>query len=92
MKDNEKVKHCRMFVRNKHLYSTTTLNPIVGKVEAKKSNFEGDIKCVSDMIKWWIVIRMNLLNTFPRVFEDVKKTKERTQRLDIKGDIVRVWK
>lgn len=78
MKENEIVLHCMMFLRDKHLFSTSTLNQVLAKEEANKSNNEGDVKCVSDMIKWWIVIHMTLFKTIPKVFEVEKKEQEKT--------------
>lgn len=78
MKENEVVKKCMMFLRDKHLYSIDTLNQILAKTEADKSNKEGDLKCLCYQIKWWIVIFMTLLNTITKVFELVKKNEEKT--------------
>lgn len=55
-KENDKVKHCMMHLRDKHLYSTKALNQIVVKAEVNKTISEGDVKCILDMIKWWIVV------------------------------------
>lgn len=73
MKENEVVKHYVIFLRDKHLFSTATLNHFLAKAEANKSSNEGDLKCVSNMIKLWIVIQTNLLNTISKVFEAMKK-------------------
>lgn len=78
MKEKEAVKHCMLFSRDKHLQSTSILNQITLKDEANKSNSKGDIKFISDMIKWRIVIHKTLMNTIPKVFENVKKTEEKT--------------
>lgn len=78
MKENELVKKCMMFLRDKHLYSIDTLNQILAKTEADKSNKEGDLKCLCYQIKWCIVILMTLLNTITKVFELVKKNEEKT--------------
>ncbi|CAI9291676.1 unnamed protein product [Lactuca saligna] len=67
-----------LFLRDKHLYSTTMLNQIVDREKANKSNNEGDVKCVSNMLKWWIVIRMTLLKTIPKILEVAKNVKEKT--------------
>lgn len=93
MKGDEKVMHCMMFLIDKHLYSTFILNQIVANAKANKSNLEGDIKCISNMIKWRIVIQKTLMNTIPKVFEEEKKMKKRLlQQLDTKGGIVRIQK
>ncbi|CAI9293582.1 unnamed protein product [Lactuca saligna] len=78
MKENEIVLHCMMFLIDKHLFSTSTLNQILAKDEVKKSNNEGDVKCVSNMIKWWIVIQMTVFKTIPKVFKVEKKEQEKT--------------
>lgn len=65
-----------LFLRYKHLYSTTISNRIVDKANENKSNNEGDVKCVSDMLKWQIVIQMTLLKTIPKIFEVVENVKE----------------
>lgn len=77
IKENETVKNC-MFLRDKHLYSTVTLNQILARAGANKSNSEGDLKCVYDMIKWWIVVRITLLKIIPKFFEVVEKEREKT--------------
>lgn len=40
MKENETMKHCMLFLRDKHLYSTANLNQILSRAEANKSNNE----------------------------------------------------
>lgn len=61
------MKHCMLFLREKHLYSTSILNQMIAK--ANKSNSDEDIKCISDMVKWWVVIQKTFRNNIPKVFE-----------------------
>ena len=67
MKEREEMKHCMLFLREKHLYSTSILNQMIAK--ANKSNSDEDIKCISDMVKWWVVIQKTCRNNIPKVFE-----------------------
>lgn len=69
IRQNDVVKKCMFFFRDKHLYLTTTLNRVLSNVEKRKSNFVDDMKCLSDMIKWWIGARAILLKTMPKVLK-----------------------
>ncbi|CAI9286310.1 unnamed protein product [Lactuca saligna] len=73
MKEKEEVKHYMVFIRDKHLYSTFILNQIVAKTEANKKNKVGDVKCIADMTKWWIVIQTTILQTIMKMFEVKEK-------------------
>lgn len=57
------------FLLDKHLYSTSALNIILGLVEATKFNNKDDRKCFTDMIRWYLTIRNTLLNLMSRVFK-----------------------
>ncbi|CAI9272355.1 unnamed protein product [Lactuca saligna] len=48
------VQKSMFLLLDKHLYSTTVLNNIIGLVEVTKSNISDDLKCFTDMIKWYL--------------------------------------
>lgn len=67
-----------LFLRDKHLYSNENLNQIIDREKENKSNNEGDVKCVSDMLRWWIVIQMSLLKTILKIFGVVENVNGKT--------------
>ncbi|CAI9282883.1 unnamed protein product [Lactuca saligna] len=62
-KEDKIVKNCMLFLRDKHMYSIASLNRTLERFEAYKSNSVAYVKCVSDMINWWIVVWRTLLKT-----------------------------
>ena len=77
-KEDEILKNYMLFLRDKHMYSIDSLNRTLRRVEAYKSNSVADMKCISDMLNWWIVVRRTLLKTIPKVFEVAEKEKVKT--------------
>lgn len=69
MKDGEEIKNCMFFLRDKHLYSTSALNSMLTRAEANKTNSDADVKCVLDMIRWYVSIRPTLLKIMPKIFD-----------------------
>lgn len=67
-----------LFLRDKHLYSNENLNQIIDRAKENKSNNEGDVKCVSDMLRWWIVIQMSLLKTILKIFGVIENVNGKT--------------
>ncbi|CAI9296083.1 unnamed protein product [Lactuca saligna] len=53
-KEGEVVQNCMFFLMDKHLYSSSALKTILSSTEAHKANFFGDVKCVSNMICWYL--------------------------------------
>lgn len=72
-KEVGEIKNCIFFLRDKHLYPTSVLKSIMARVEANSSNFVADVKCVSDMIRWYLSIRASILKIMSKVFEDYKQ-------------------
>ncbi|CAI9294355.1 unnamed protein product [Lactuca saligna] len=60
-KEGGVLKNCKFFLRDKHSYSTNEMNQILVRVNAKKTNSASDLKCVSDMIQWYLAVRATLL-------------------------------
>lgn len=56
MKEGAEIKNCVFVLRDKRLYSTSSLNSILVRAEANKSNSAIDIKCVLAMIRWYIFV------------------------------------
>ncbi|CAI9296751.1 unnamed protein product [Lactuca saligna] len=61
-RDGEKVVKIIFFLLDKNLYPTAALNKILGLVEATKSSNADDLKCFTDMLKWYPTFRNTLLN------------------------------
>lgn len=72
-REGEKVHMSMFFLLDKHLYSINALNNVIGPVEASKTNNVVDLKCFTDMIKWYRVIRNTLLNLMTRLFKVEKR-------------------
>lgn len=67
-KEGEVVQNCMFFLRDKHLYSSSTLKTILVSAEAHKANSSADFKCVADMIRWYMSVRGSLLKIMPKIF------------------------
>ncbi|CAI9279635.1 unnamed protein product [Lactuca saligna] len=52
-KSRKKLQKSVFFLRDNHLYSTIALKTILAIVETCKVNFVVDLKCFSNMIKWY---------------------------------------
>ncbi|CAI9275956.1 unnamed protein product [Lactuca saligna] len=55
-KEDEDIHKCMCFLMDKHLYSMNVLKLIISLAEANKENYDADIKCISDMIRWYLSI------------------------------------
>ena len=55
-REGQNVQKIMCFLRDKHLYSSTSLKTILEMTEAYKGKSANDLKCFSDMIKWYLVI------------------------------------
>ena len=69
LREGEKVQMCLFFLSDKHIYSTSCLNYILGITEQCKANDTADKKCFTDMIKWYILICNTLLGLMPEIFK-----------------------
>ena len=69
MKEGDEIKKCMFYLRDKHLYSTNTLNSILTKAEVNMTNSVTDFKCVLDMIRWYISVRASILKIMPKIFD-----------------------
>ncbi|CAI9288137.1 unnamed protein product [Lactuca saligna] len=65
----EEVVKSMFFLLDKHLYHTTAFNNILVLVAATKSNNADDLKCVMDMIKWYLMFRNTFLNMMMKQFQ-----------------------
>lgn len=52
------------------------MNQILAREEAKTSNLAEDTKCVSDMIKWYITIRMTILKIITKISKFMRRRNE----------------
>ena len=68
-RQGKKVVKSIFFLLNKHLYPTATLNNILGLLEATKSNNVDDLKCFTDMIKWYLTFQNTFLNLMTKPFK-----------------------
>ena len=60
----------RIFYMNeKHRYSSFNLNTILAKMEMNTRNKTANKKHISDNIKWWIMVRMFLVNEIENIFD-----------------------
>ncbi|CAH1413516.1 unnamed protein product [Lactuca virosa] len=59
---------------DKHLFSTDCLEHIINIIHRCKQNTEADKKNFTDMLRWYITFRHNLLAIIPKVFKTVKKS------------------
>ena len=60
---------CRIFYMNeKHRYSSSNLNTILAKMEMNTKNKTANKKHIADNIKWWIMVRMFLVNEIDTIF------------------------
>lgn len=69
------IKTFLLFLRDKHLYSTTTLKQILATTEANKKNLVEYTKCVSNMIKCYLTIRMTILKIIPKFLKFKRRKK-----------------
>lgn len=58
------------------MYSIAALNQILARVEANKTNLLVDTKYVSDMIKWYITIRMTILKIITKISKFMRRRNE----------------
>ncbi|CAI9303854.1 unnamed protein product [Lactuca saligna] len=68
-KEGTVLKNCMFYLRDKHLYSTSVVNRILARAKANKAKLASDLKCMSDMMQWYMAIRASLLKIMPKVFE-----------------------
>lgn len=66
---DQTTQRCIFFLMDKNLYSTTSLNYILGLTEAFRLNNVADQKCFSDMIRWYNLGRTTLMNLMPKLFK-----------------------
>ena len=71
-RDGDTVTKKLFFLRDKHLFKTSSLEKILDMIQAYKGNSESDKKCFADMLKWYLVFRKTLLNLMNRLYRVVK--------------------
>ena len=64
---------CLFALADKHLYTTTCLEPVLGIINRCKQNSEDDKKYFNDMIHWYICFRQTILAIIPCLFDTTKK-------------------
>lgn len=70
--ENRIVKNYMMFLQDKHCFRSTTLIGILTMAEILYVNKKIGIKCVSNMLRCWMIILIMLLGVIPQVFGEVK--------------------
>ncbi|CAI9280978.1 unnamed protein product [Lactuca saligna] len=78
VKENEVPKKCMFYLIDKHFYSYVALNQILSNAEKFKKNTSDDMKCILDMIKWWIRVCSILLKRTPKVFDSTENLEVKT--------------
>ncbi|CAI9262157.1 unnamed protein product [Lactuca saligna] len=68
-REGKKVQKCLFSLPNKHLYSTSCLNYVLGITKQCKANDATDKKCLANMIKWYIIVRNTLIGSMPKRFK-----------------------
>ncbi|CAI9298329.1 unnamed protein product [Lactuca saligna] len=66
--DGDYRKTC-FLLPDKHLYTTSYVEFMLDLVSKYRGNSEGDKKCFSDMIRWYVQVRKALLSIMSKVFE-----------------------
>lgn len=61
-------RYCMLYLRDKHFYPSTTLINVLLMTEIKKLNKPSNAICVSNILRWWVIIRMILLKNILKVF------------------------
>ena len=64
---------CLFALADKHLYTTSSLEHVLGIINRCKQNFEDDKKYFNDMIQWYIRFRQTILAIIPCLFDTTKK-------------------
>ena len=65
---NREYQNKIFYLNKKHLYSTNNLNTILAKMELNPKNKSVNKKHISDIVKWWIMVRMILANEIEYIF------------------------
>lgn len=68
-RDGTNVQNCLFSLPDKHLYSTSCLNYILGITNKCKANDDVDKEGFADMIKWYIQVRKTLLGLMPKILK-----------------------
>lgn len=58
-----------LYLQGKHHYKSTTLTDILTNTEIFNSNSKDDLKCVSNMLRWWMIVRIFFIKLIPEVFQ-----------------------
>ena len=64
---------CLFALADKHLYTTSCLEYVLGIINRCKQNSEDDKKYFNDMIHWYIRFRQTILAIIPCLFDTTKK-------------------
>ncbi|CAI9287246.1 unnamed protein product [Lactuca saligna] len=75
-KEGEEIKNCMFFLRDKHLYPTSALNSILSRAKANKTNCVVDLKCVFDMIRWYLSVMASILKILCQRFLEIRSNKD----------------
>ena len=65
-----------VYLPDKHLYSTSCLNYVLGITEKYNANDVVAKKCFVDMIKWYIQVRNTFLGLMSKLFKVEKRQKQ----------------
>ena len=66
-------KKCMFSLTDKHLFTTSCLEYVLGIIHRCKKNSESDNKYFTNMIIWYIHFRQVLLAVIPNLFKVVKR-------------------
>lgn len=78
----------KMFLDDKHCYNFDYMNSILVRAEMCKANTNEALKRVSEVIRWWIRVKLVLMAIFEEVFRE--QNWKTILQLNTKREIVRI--